>query len=136
MDTDCCTAVSTPTKHARGPGDDEDYQTPERPEQVGKRVKWDRGLASTVILDEIEVRGPDPQRLAPAHESRRKSCLAKDMKAISLDQLGNLVDADGPLDLVAERVVVTKFVYDNDEEPQADPQPTVKQTRSRAKRNR
>ena len=57
-------------KHRRGAGDDEDYETPERPlrnvnvkarlledgsgnRQSDRRVKWDRGLFTLVYLDEV-----------------------------------------------------------------------------------
>ena len=61
------------TKHRRGPGDEEDYETPIRP-STRKGVKWDRGLGVSVYLDEIEVQ-PDKRRnlqsMAPS-----KSCLS------------------------------------------------------------
>ena len=60
-----------PTKHRRGPGDESDYETPQRPDQhkkmkllVGvddqdgepeRRVKWDRGLFTSVFLDEVKL---------------------------------------------------------------------------------
>lgn len=60
-----------PTKHQRGPGDEEDYETPEKLDQHKKtmlfveadnqgggperRVKWDRGLFTTVYLDEVKL---------------------------------------------------------------------------------
>ncbi len=44
-----------PLKHRRGPGDEEDYESPSRPEQNGaKRVKWDYGLHTEIFVDEIE----------------------------------------------------------------------------------
>lgn len=60
-------------KHQRGAGDEEDYVTPERPlrhlkrmrlfgdpedeepEPPKRRVKWDRGLFTTVYLDEVQL---------------------------------------------------------------------------------
>jgi len=64
----------TRLKHRRGAGDDEDYETPDRPErqfkrtrlfvdddmqvdneQPKRRVKWDRGLFTTVYLDEVQL---------------------------------------------------------------------------------
>ena len=60
-----------PPKHQRGPGDESDYETPERPDQHKKakllvesddqddeperRVKWDRGLFTSVYLDEVKL---------------------------------------------------------------------------------
>ena len=59
------------TKHQRGPGDEEDYETPERHDRHKKtklfveadnldseserRVKWDRGLFTSVYLDEVKL---------------------------------------------------------------------------------
>lgn len=57
-------------KHRRGAGDDDDYETPERPlrdvraglsddgsgnEQLDRRVKWDRGLFTLAYLDEVKL---------------------------------------------------------------------------------
>lgn len=81
-----------PLKHRRGPGDDEDYETPERPARPSKRtridtdeeetaaekerrVQWDRGLFTAVYLDEL----PD-NRSWPKNENAGKSCLAKAAK--------------------------------------------------------
>ncbi|KAH8117407.1 hypothetical protein DFH11DRAFT_1574835 [Phellopilus nigrolimitatus] len=66
--------VVQPAKHRRGAGEDEDFVTPVRPDNGRKRVKWDRGLESSVYLDEIELQ---PRR----HQSEecplvpRKGCL-------------------------------------------------------------
>ena len=59
------------SKHRRGPGDDEDYETPEKLDRHKKtklfveadnqdgeperRVKWDRGLFTSVYLDEVKL---------------------------------------------------------------------------------
>ena len=59
------------TKHRRGPGDESDYESPERLDRQKKaklfveadnqddeperRVKWDRGLFTTVYLDEVKL---------------------------------------------------------------------------------
>jgi len=58
-----------PQKHRRGPGDEEDYETPERPERIieplrlegvdrkvnpVKQVKWHRGLSTAIYLDEVD----------------------------------------------------------------------------------
>ncbi|KAI0664877.1 hypothetical protein C8Q70DRAFT_17464 [Cubamyces menziesii] len=81
-----------PGRHRRGPGDEEDYETPPRPERPAKRarfegaetdaekekeaaekrVKWDKGLHTTVYLDDSP---PKPKR---AHQAvpTQKSCLA------------------------------------------------------------
>lgn len=66
---------AVPQKHCRGPGDEEDYVTPERPERFieslrleeadrkikpVKQVKWHRGLSTAVYLEEID---PKPRPL-------------------------------------------------------------------------
>lgn len=81
-------------KHRRGPGEDEDYETPARPEkplkrprfedekedvQEKKRVKWDRGLYSEIYLDEIEIR-PGKR---PTEHIIKKGCLAPTAKVWS-----------------------------------------------------
>lgn len=77
-----------PVRHRRGPGDDEDYVTPERPakrermedgeqKRDEKRVKWDRGLATTVWLDDSP---PKPKR-PPKGTLNKKGCLATTAKA-------------------------------------------------------
>jgi hypothetical protein len=150
-------------KHRRGPGDEEDYETPAKPErplkrprfgeneesqdeiQEKKRVKWDRGLYSEIYLDEIEVK---PKK-RPKEDTIKKGCLAPTAKAgpphlfcdaginlhvqaLRLDTLGNIINADSPLtDLVHENIVVKKFVYDNDLDPES---PVVKTIRSRGKK--
>jgi hypothetical protein len=59
-------------------------------------------------------------------------CTDLDIQALRLDTLGNIINADSPLtDLVHENIVVKKFVYDNDVEPEV---PIVKTTRSRSKK--
>lgn len=80
-----------PLKHRRGPGDDEDYETPPRPERAikrgrleeqgdeeknEKRVKWDRGLATTVYLDDGL---PNPSR-KHREEVMKRGCLAPTAK--------------------------------------------------------
>ena len=84
-----------PTRHRRGPGDEEDYETPPRPERPAKRgrfedpeggekekernmdvvqekrVKWDRGLHTTVFLEDTP---PNPKWNTKAVPSQ-KSCL-------------------------------------------------------------
>lgn len=63
-----------PLKHRRGPGDEEDYETPVRPSNGRKTVKWDRGLEVSVFLDEIEVQ-PGRHRDAEAAMGTLKGCL-------------------------------------------------------------
>ena len=80
-------------KHRRGPGDEEDYETPaklgrslKRPKsgegmesretQEKKRVKWDRGLYSEIYLDEIEVK---PKKCLK-EDIVKKGCLAPTAK--------------------------------------------------------
>jgi hypothetical protein len=81
-------------KHRRGPGDEEDYETPERPEPPSKRtkvgesddavvkkqVKWDRGLYTTIFLEEIHPR----TRHRPNENLVTKGCLAKSAKVSEL----------------------------------------------------
>ncbi|KZT68974.1 hypothetical protein DAEQUDRAFT_765762 [Daedalea quercina L-15889] len=120
-----------PVRHRRGPGDEEDYETPPRPERPFKRerleheaetkgdktVKWDRGLATAVYLDEIS-----PKLKKPASsDATRKGCLAPTAKTLRLDTLGNVLDANTPLpNLVREDVIVKKFVYEDDEDAQSE----------------
>jgi hypothetical protein len=54
----CMSIDGAPYGHLRGPGDEEDYETPTRiANATGKRVKWDRGLGTSVFLDEIVPQG-------------------------------------------------------------------------------
>ncbi|KAJ6547543.1 hypothetical protein B0H19DRAFT_998676 [Mycena capillaripes] len=131
-------------RHRRGPGDEEDYETPKmngsKRARAGsmddddgpaekKRVKWDRGLSTAVYLDEVEPR----TMVHPKENMVKKGCLAPTAKAIRLDPLGNHPNAESPLkDLVEENIIVKKFVYDNDEP--ALPVVVVKNTRSKAKK--
>lgn len=56
------------------------------------------------------------------------------MQALRLDHLGNIINADAPLtDLVHQNIIVKKFVYDNDPEPEP---PVVKATRSKSKKGK
>ncbi|KAJ7774805.1 hypothetical protein B0H16DRAFT_1303594 [Mycena metata] len=134
---------SSPLRHRRGPGDEEDYETPKvngakrvragsmSDDEGGnkKRVKWDRGLSTTVFLDEVEPR----TKARPKENMLMKGCLAPTAKALRLDPLGNHPNAESPLkDLVEENIVVKKFVYDNDEP--VLPVIVVKNTRSKAKK--
>ncbi|KAF9464679.1 hypothetical protein BDZ94DRAFT_1215867 [Collybia nuda] len=133
-------------KHKRGPGEQEDYETPVRSERQakrprvreegeealreGRRVKWDRCLFTTIYVDEVKV-GTRP---APKGDLVTKGCLAPTAKAAPLDNMGNLPETDTSLGgLVEENVEVKKFVYDNDVEP-LSPVIMVKNTRLRSKR--
>ncbi|KAI6036601.1 hypothetical protein BKA83DRAFT_4165227 [Pisolithus microcarpus] len=134
----------TTTRHVRAPGDEEDYETPERlspikrprfgeednDEQVRptKQVKWCCGLGTTAFVDDVDPK-PRFQRL----DSHAKGCLAPSSKSIHLDTLGNIKDIDSrpPLQLVQEHVVIKKYMYDNDVE--AEPAPT-RMTRSKNKK--
>ncbi|KAJ7709927.1 hypothetical protein B0H17DRAFT_1324739 [Mycena rosella] len=131
-------------RHTRGPGDEEDYESPGRPvkrarsgsvsdderQAEKKRVKWHRGLSTVVFLDEVEP----GTKARPKENLFKKGCLAPTAKALRLDPLGNHPNAESPLkDLVEENIVVKKFVYDNDDEPVL-PVIVVKNTRSKAKK--
>ncbi|KAH9934757.1 uncharacterized protein B0H18DRAFT_951323 [Fomitopsis serialis] len=142
-----------PARHRRGPGDEEDYVTPPRPERPpkrekldhevkvkdDKRVKWDRGLATSVYLDEISSKPKKPA----SSEAAKKGCLAPTAKTLRLDTLGNVLDAGAPLiNIVREDVVVKKFVYDDDEDaksevPEAEPvAPLEIKPKSKSKKNK
>ncbi|KAJ8520401.1 hypothetical protein ONZ45_g2790 [Pleurotus djamor] len=98
----------------------------------GRRgVKWRPSLTRFVILDDIK-----PGSRARANENAiKKGCLAPKAKAIQLDTLGNLPNANSPLrDLVQENITVKKFVYDDDIEPEEEVV-VVKNTRSRKKKS-
>ena len=155
------------TKHRRGPGDESDYETPERldrnkktklfveaGDEVGepeRRVKWDRGLFTSVYLDEVKLGTRQPLKenrslkgiLAPTAKvcysdlsvllAQSKSGL---VQALRLDTLGNLPQADLPLtDLVQENITIKKFVYDDDVEPVSELL-VAKNTRSRGKKSK
>lgn len=152
-----------PPRHRRGPGEDEDYETPprlERPLKRGrfedgeahlvsdKRVKWDRGLSTTVYLDDSP---PKPSRsqqdinqrgcLTPAakvtdsHATFTVTELKYTLQTMRLDTMGNVLNATTPLaDLVHENIIVKKFVYLDDPEPDPPPDPAVRSTRSKSKK--
>jgi len=134
---------SSPVRHQRAPGDEEDYETPKQGKRVRsgtvssedgqeekKRVKWHRGLSTVVFLDDVEP----GTKARPKENFLIKGCLTPAAKALQLDPLGNHPHAESPLkDLVEENVVVKKFVYENDDEPAA-PVVVVKNTRSKAKK--
>ncbi|KAI0831236.1 hypothetical protein BC628DRAFT_1352866 [Trametes gibbosa] len=145
-----------PLRHRRGPGDEEDYETPPRPERPMKRlrfdggeekeggetdeqrqerrVKWDKGLHTTVYLDDSP---PKPRRNKQVVPSQ-KGCLTPAAKALRLDLLGNVLNAELPVGgLVKENITVKKFVFDDDEVAQepASPAP-VKATRNKSKKTK
>ena len=88
-----------PQRHPRAPGDEEDYVTPERPAKRTRmddgvedpeaetknerRVKWNRGLATTVLLDDTP---PTPKR-PPNDVPVKKGCLAPSAKVPSASSL-------------------------------------------------
>jgi hypothetical protein len=136
------------TKHRRGPGEVEDYETPVRSDQPvkrlrfgdnpqqeeereSKRVKWYHGLSTEIYLDEVH---PRPNSWAKDFVIE-KSCLALTSKNLRLDTLGNVMDTEQhPLtDLHPENIVVKKFVYDDDIEVVKEVIPP-KITRSKSKK--
>ena len=155
------------TKHRRGPGDESDYETPERLDRHKKaklfveaddqdgeperRVKWDRGLFTSVYLDEVKLGTRQPLKenrslkgiLAPTAKvcySDLSVLLAQSktgsVQAVQLDTLGNLPQADLPLtDLVQENITIKKYVYEDEDEPVSELL-VVKNTRSRAKKSK
>lgn len=139
------------TKHRRGPGEVEDYETPVRPdrpvkrlrfgegpqqegERESKRVKWHQGLSTEIYLDEVH---PRPHSWTKDFVVE-KSCLAPTSKNLRLDTLGNVVDVEQhPLtDLHPENIVVKKFVYDNDAEVVVREVIPPKITRSKSKKSK
>jgi hypothetical protein len=90
-----------PLRHRRGPGDEDDYETPDRAGiakrlRLGgneseaevrekKRVKWDRGLSKTIYLDEVRP----GERPRPAQNTIKKGCLAPTAK-VCLDLLSQI----------------------------------------------
>ncbi|KAF7779070.1 hypothetical protein Agabi119p4_3415 [Agaricus bisporus var. burnettii] len=128
--------IDAPVKHTRGAGDDEDYETPLKPMDGGKRrVKWDKGLFTQVFLDDIV-----PGMKAVLKENiTTKGCLTPGAKRLQLDTLGNVTEPENPLsDFTRENVVVKKFVYDDDVEAAPPPSaiPVPRNTRSRAKKGK
>lgn len=137
------------TKHRRGPGEMEDYETPVRSDQQvkrlrfgdgpqqeeereSKRVKWHHGLSTEIYLDEIH---PRPNSWTKDFVIE-KSCLAPTSKNLLLDTLGNVIDAEQhPLtDISRENIVVKKFVYDDDIEVVVKEVIPPKITRSKSKK--
>ncbi|KAI0306594.1 hypothetical protein B0F90DRAFT_777453 [Multifurca ochricompacta] len=120
-------------RHRRGPGDEEEYESPERAGQSAKRahtceagepgkkvevktVRWDHGLFTTVYFDglPLQSRTCDKPQIPVACS---RGALARSAKALRLDSLGNVVNVTSPMkDLVQENVIIKKFVYDDDAE--------------------
>ncbi|KAF8654154.1 hypothetical protein AX16_003683 [Volvariella volvacea WC 439] len=138
-----------PGKYRRGAGEDEDYETPDRSEAKRRRiedegggsvyvekrrVKWDKGLFTTIYLDEIKPRS----RRLPKEFTIPKGCLAPTSKSIQLDLMGNPPNAEQPLtDLALENVIIKRFVYDDESDPaEPPPAPPPKNTRSKGKKTR
>ncbi|KZT26216.1 hypothetical protein NEOLEDRAFT_1241097 [Neolentinus lepideus HHB14362 ss-1] len=142
IEWDPSTKTEEHPKHQRGPGDEVDYVTPEKPEppakkarfdvsaedKAAKRVKWDKGLHTLIYLD-------DPK---PEHKGSglTKGALAKSAKELRLDNLGNLLISADPLPGSShEKVVVKKFVYDNDPEVTIVEDKPPPKTRSKKSKN-
>ncbi|KAH9043255.1 hypothetical protein EDB85DRAFT_1856111 [Lactarius pseudohatsudake] len=119
-----------PVRHRRGPGDEEEYESPKRPktrarngeagkleeEAEAKTVRWDRGLFTTIYFDDLPLQSQTHDR-SHTPVAHTRGALASSAKALRLDSLGNLVNATSPLkDIVRENVTIKKFVYDDDAE--------------------
>jgi len=140
----------SPIRHTRGAGEEDDYETPNRHKtvkpirlfgpsgeatdavQIRRRVKWDRGLFTTVYLDEVKL----GTRQTSKENRALKSILAPTAKALRLDTLGNHPHADSPLgDIVQENITVKKIIYDSDlAAAAAEAAATTKNTRSKSKK--
>jgi hypothetical protein len=84
------------------------------------------------------LKGASPQQLR--YDSLKSSICGYSYnipsKAVPLDTLGNLPNADAPLtELVEESIVVKKFIYDNDVEPVQEVI-VMKNTRLRSKKGK
>jgi hypothetical protein len=94
FDSDWDDQSSSPLRkrHKRAPGDEEDYETPLRPRageededeatEEKRRVKWDRGLFTTIYLDEVTVGARRP----PKENITAKGCLAATAKVCFLQK--------------------------------------------------
>ena len=107
-------------RHRRGPGDEEDYDTPPRPERPAKRgrfeggseeeagekerdvpekrVKWDKGLHTTVILHDTPPKPKWDTKAVPS----KQSCLTPAAKVRSQSQM---VSSKGMLTIMQLLVV-------------------------------
>ncbi|KAI9064367.1 hypothetical protein FKP32DRAFT_1591785 [Trametes sanguinea] len=127
-----------PVRHRRGPGDEGDYETPPRPERPAKRLRFDGADAQESEKEkevpEKRVNPPKPRRNKNAVPSQ-KGCLAPTAKALRLDTMGNVLNAELPVGgIVRENVVVKKFVFDDDVVPEVASPAPVKSTRSKSKK--
>lgn len=52
---------------------------------------------------------------------------------MNIDPFGNVTDIDTPLNIIPEKITVTKLVYDDDKD---EPEDLVKATRSKTKKTR
>ncbi|KAG8908496.1 hypothetical protein FRB99_005855 [Tulasnella sp. 403] len=97
-----------------------------KPNSKGRYVRWDRKLV-------VDCEGESNSR--PTCEP--KGILAKGADAYQLDTRGNVPDADRPLDcLTKDVVVVVKYVYADDPDLEASPEPPpVVIKRSKRKRS-
>lgn len=100
-----------------------------------RRVQWDRLLFTAAFIDEI------PEKLSRPHDQRNgKGCLSQTAKSIELDRLGNVQEAGLPPPQVpAEKIVVKRYVYDDDPPPESEgsgePEPPpAKSTRSKGRK--
>jgi hypothetical protein len=93
FDSDWDDQSSSPLRkrHKRAPGDEEDYETPLRTRvreeddaeaAEKRRVKWDRGLFTTIYLDEVTVGARRP----PKENIATKGCLAATAKVCFLQK--------------------------------------------------
>jgi len=117
-----------------------------------RRVQWDRLLFTTVFIDEIPEK-----RSRPPDQKLGKGCLAQAAKvrylfafapccslppsqSMELDRLGNVQDAGSPLpQLPVEKVVVKRYLYDDDPPPEPEgsekpESPPVRNTRSKGRK--
>ncbi|QRV87858.1 proteoglycan 4 [Ceratobasidium sp. AG-Ba] len=85
-----------PSGHMLAPGDEEVYESPDRP---GRRVRWARSL----VHDDVGVDNTDP---GSAAGSVGRGCLTR---TYELDRHGNARDPGTTVDV--ERVVVVRYVY-------------------------
>ena len=99
-----------PIRHRRGPGDEEDYESPERIGRPGKRariheteepgeevavknVRWDRGLYTTVYFDDLPLQSRASEKSqAPATSTRGALAGSAKVTAHILRDMGTLAD--------------------------------------------
>ncbi|KIM21377.1 hypothetical protein M408DRAFT_105232 [Serendipita vermifera MAFF 305830] len=116
-------------KHPRAAGEDEDYQTPKKPQRdvemddgetrKTKSVKWDKDLLQRFELDETNLEGIRKAAELAKERMTKKSCLTAQ---VLLDPLGNVPQADLPIpNLPKEQIIVTRLVYIEDLPPSERP---------------